>query len=363
MSNRVPHVLLIGPLPPPIGGTRVSFQHLVEFLSGRPELTISVVELRPLRRNPLRSLFSAAALLLRIVRELPRADLVSLHCNPSALFVLGSVVALLARATRRPFMVRTFGGLQFLHEYRGIRRAMTRWVLRGTDLYLAQTKAQAAMGRSHGLNRVRWFPTSRPMPSASSRASPSVACMRFVFCSHVKPSKGILEMIEAAEQLGSDAIVDVYGPFREGMTEEVFRGCRVVRYRGTLAPEQVGPTLRDYDALLLPTYFAGEGIPGIIVEAYGAGIPVIATRWQAIPEIVDEDCGLLVEPCSAASLQTAMRRLMNDSNLFHALTAGAANAGVRHSMTFWGPRFIELCSALSDHRPLPADPEWEKKLT
>jgi glycosyltransferase involved in cell wall biosynthesis len=256
-------------------------------------------------------------------------------------------------------MVRTFGGVPFLREYRGIRHALTYWVLKRADVYLAETKAQVTMALSHGIEKVRWFPNSRPMPVPHSPTNPR--CTRFVFCSHVKPSKGILEIIEAAEQLNSDVVVDIYGTFHDGMTEEVFQGSQVVKYRGILDPDQVVPTLRQYDALLLPTYFEGEGYPGIIVDAYRAGLPVIATRWQAIPELLDESAGILVEPRSAPALRTAMRRLIDDSNLFRTLRAGAAKAAQRFSLDFWGPRFIELCAALPTHGPLPSDPDSTKR--
>jgi glycosyltransferase involved in cell wall biosynthesis len=360
MANRLPRVLLIGPLPPPIGGTRVSFRHLVEFLSEQPELTISVVELRPVRRNPMRSFSSAIALIVGLIFRIPRADVVSLHCNPSALSVLGLIVVLLAKVTRKPLMVRTFGGLPFLREYRGIRRALTRWVLAQADLYLAQTNAQLVMAREHGIKPVRWFPTSRPTLPPPSAPPSRGTCKRFVFCSHIKPSKGVHELIEAAERLGSDVVVDVYGPFRDGMTEAAFHGCSVVKYCGSLFPEQVVPTLKKYDVLLLPTFFEGEGHPGIIIEAYLAGIPVIATHWQAIPEIVNESTGLIVEPRSAAALQAAMRRLMDNPTLFHTLRAGVAKIAEHYSLDFWGFRFIELCRALSGRGALPADPDFAK---
>jgi glycosyltransferase involved in cell wall biosynthesis len=360
MANRIPQVLLIGPLPPPVGGTRVSFRHLADLLSRQPELAIRVLELRPLRRNPLRSLFSVISLLARCLWEIPRTDLVSLHCNPSALPLLGVAVALLAKAAGKPLMVRTFGGVSFLHEYIGIRRALARWVLARANVYLAQTKAQLAMAREHGLERVRWFPTSRP--ALRPAASPSYVgnCRRFVFCSHIKPDKGIRELIAAAEQLDIGIVVDVYGPFRDGMTEDVFENCRIVKYGGDLRPERVVAKLSEYDALVLPTYFEGEGYPGVIIEAYLAGLPVISTRWRTIPELVDGDVGILVEPRDANALLAAMRSLIDDASLFHHLQAGTAAAAARYSLDFWVSRFVEYCHALLGTKELPLDPDLDR---
>jgi glycosyltransferase involved in cell wall biosynthesis len=341
----------------------VSFRHLVEFLAGCSELAIRVLELRPLRRNPVRSFFSAFGLLVRLVWEIPRADLVSLHCNPSALPLLGVAVALLAKTAGRPLMVRTFGGVPFLLEYRGMRLALTRWMLSHADLYLAQTKAQAAMAREQGFEQVRWFPTSRPGVQASSSPLSEGACRRFVFCGHIKPDKGVRELIAAAEQFDGTVAVDVYGPFRNGMTKDVFENCRIVKYRGDLCPEQVLAKLREYDALVFPTYFEGEGYPGTIIEAYVAGLPVISTRWRTIPELVNEDTGILVEPRDAKALLAAMRLLIEDVPLFHTLRDGAARAAARYSLDFWGSRFAEYCSALLGMRTVPLDPDLDREPT
>ncbi len=191
-------------------------------------------------------------------------------------------------------------------------------------------------------------------PQAAPRVD--AGCSRFVFCGHIKRSKGIVEIIEAAEELGDEVAVDVYGPFHDGLDEDVFRGCRVVRYRGIVPPEQVASMLQGYDALVLPTYFDGEGYPGIVIEAYGAGLPVIATRWRSLPEIVDESSGLLIAPRDPAALRAAMRSLIEDRSLWQSLKAGAARSAQCYSLDRWAGQFIGYCKALGNRLDLPSDP-------
>jgi len=67
-------------------------------------------------------------------------------------------------------------------------------------------------------------------------------------------------------------------------------------------------TIQKYDVLILPTFYQGEGYPGVIIEAYSLGLPVITTNWKAIPEIVENrKTGLLIEPRSTAALVDAMK--------------------------------------------------------
>lgn len=51
------------------------------------------------------------------------------------------------------------------------------------------------------------------------------------------------------------------------------------------------------------------------VEALAAGLPVVTARLGAAPEIVNEACGILVEPESVDALVTALATLMGDKTL------------------------------------------------
>jgi len=58
---------------------------------------------------------------------------------------------------------------------------------------------------------------------------------------------------------------------------------------------------------LLPTYYKGEGYPGIVIEAYSLGIPIIATTLEGLREITDEyETGILIEPKDIDGLQKAI---------------------------------------------------------
>lgn len=63
-----------------------------------------------------------------------------------------------------------------------------------------------------------------------------------------------------------------------------------------------------------------EGSPNALLEAMATGVPTVATRVGGIPEIVtNEESALLVEPGNVAQMETAIRRLLTDSELAAAL--------------------------------------------
>lgn len=72
--------------------------------------------------------------------------------------------------------------------------------------------------------------------------------------------------------------------------------------------------LRASDLFVLPSLF--EGMPLSILEAMGAGLPVIATAVDGTPEVVlDGETGLLVPPEDPAALAQSVNRLLSDRQL------------------------------------------------
>lgn len=287
-----------------------------------------------------------------LVRNLWWTDVLTLHVTTPSLPVLGVLVVMVGRLASKPVVVRKFAGpshRQIEHQRQPCGRsrlAVNRWVLRRADLYLAETWPAVEAAREDGARADR-YPNNRPLALAVDGRAEGGACRRYVFVSHVRPAKGISELVKAGEQLPHDASVDVYGPLRGGMTEQDFAGLQRVCYRGVLTPDQVIPTLAEYDALLLPTYHEGEGQPGILLEAFLAGIPVIATRWHEVPEVVKDTCGILVEPRDAESLRTAMQRLYDDEDVYRRLSEGARQRSRTFATERWAEYFARCCCKLT----------------
>mgnify|MGYP002239410386 CR=1 FL=1 len=55
-------------------------------------------------------------------------------------------------------------------------------------------------------------------------------------------------------------------------------------------------TLCRYDIMLFPTYWYGEGFPGIVMDAYIAGLPLIASDWNINTEVITEKTGIIIPP-------------------------------------------------------------------
>ena len=84
-----------------------------------------------------------------------------------------------------------------------------------------------------------------------------------------------------------------------------------VAFLGWVDQARVQRLLAEADVLVLPSYH--EGLPLVILEALGAGTPVVATTVGAIPQFLraGEDA-LLVTPGDRADLTDSLARLIRD---------------------------------------------------
>jgi glycosyltransferase involved in cell wall biosynthesis len=86
-----------------------------------------------------------------------------------------------------------------------------------------------------------------------------------------------------------------------------------VEFRGTVPGDEVAELIRGARAVLLPSLWY-EGAPRTILEAYAVGVPVLASRIGALPEVVEEGfSGLLIEPGDPGAWADGAGRLLDDA--------------------------------------------------
>ena len=71
--------------------------------------------------------------------------------------------------------------------------------------------------------------------------------------------------------------------------------------------------LRKSSVLVLPSY--NEGLPMAILEGMACGKAIISTRVGAIPEVVNEENGILIQPGDTDALADALCRYCKDEKL------------------------------------------------
>lgn len=142
-----------------------------------------------------------------------------------------------------------------------------------------------------GIKRVSYMPNFKQLCSISSGAIDSMKYekpYRFCTFSRVEPMKGIEDALQAIRNVNSQrpnsAILDVYGPIQPGEEvwfDELSANYKAeLNYKGVVDPMRSVEVLKDYMALLFPTRYYTEGMPGTIIDAMYAGLPVVARKWK-----------------------------------------------------------------------------------
>ena len=150
-----------------------------------------------------------------------------------------------------------------------------------------------------GLQNVQVLPNFKKLNILSEEeltVSPSDPKV-FVMFSRVTKSKGMTLAAETIASINEEAgairaKLDIWGPVEDEYQQEfddlLRRYQDIVHYRGTVPYEQSVRTLKGYYMLLFPSTYFGEGMPGTLIDAFSAGLPVIASDWHFNADVVCE---------------------------------------------------------------------------
>lgn len=155
-------------------------------------------------------------------------------------------------------------------------------------------------------------PSTASPPDRSARKGQPC---RILFLGNLIERKGVSDLLEALARLGEG--VGAWEATLAGGGDEAFYGSRAetlgiggkVRFAGWVEGPDVQALLAWADLLVLPSY--DEGLPLVILEALGHGLPVICTPVGAIPEVLHHDeTALMVAPGDLDALTASLARLI-----------------------------------------------------
>jgi len=168
--------------------------------------------------------------------------------------------------------------------------------------------------------------------------------------------KGLDVLVDAAARVRTQCpqarfVLVGSGPLEQSLARQIRdRGLEeTVRLAGFHT--DVASVLSAADVFVLPSY--SEGMPNAVLEAFAAGLPVVASAVGGLVEAVDhERTGLLVPAGDAAALAEAVSRLIQDPSLARTLAqAGVAVARERFSIDKVAAEYAALYASLGASRP------------
>ncbi len=252
--------------------------------------------------SPLRDARAVGAL-VKIFRRL-RIDVVHTHSSKAG--ILGRLAARMAGVPR---VVHTIHGFAF-HPYqhpvsRWAYRTAERLAARSTDRLVAVCRSDIEKGLAARVGERGQYvmihdpfdpltPGCPGIPGAAPREDEFGRVLRtpvVLMAACLKAQKNPLAFVEIARLVharepAARFLVAGDGPLRKAFEAEVARHglSPFVETLGWVYPMR--PLLAGADALVLPSFH--EGLPLTVVEALALGLPVVASRVDGIPEVIED---------------------------------------------------------------------------
>lgn len=289
-----------------IGGATVLAKTILDFILLDSRLEVTHRQIRTYWRNRLQ-IIDYFFWIFKFPFVARKFQVISFHGTKDFHFTIAPILWLWAKILRKRIVYHFFGG-NFQEQYEAL-PSFFKWVLNTTilksDTVFFETLQLMSYFEAKRSINASWLPNARkPIETKTTKIEFK---KKFVFISRVIPQKGINIIVEAAKLLPNDYCIDIYGPIDDRHYENTIFKNSSVTYKGVLQPEEITTTLLNYNVLLLPSYFEGEGYPGIIIESLALGMPIITTNWKALPEVVtDGDNGLLIPIKDSKKLSEAM---------------------------------------------------------
>jgi glycosyltransferase involved in cell wall biosynthesis len=189
---------------------------------------------------------------------------------------------------------------------------------------------------------------SVPRPTPDRRGP-----VRFLYIGGLVPHKGIGVALEAFRRAASaEARLDIAGAgeLAEACTAAARHDPRI-HFHGFVGSRHKNELLRSSDVVLLPS-LCWEAFGLVILEAFGHGLPVIASRTGGIPEFVDEGhTAFLVEPGDAQALAERVSRIAANPGLLEPMRKACLARSGTLTLERTVKELVEVYEAARNRRP------------
>lgn len=240
--------------------------------------------------------------------------------RPAVVKVVGDTIWERARHAGRTETLDQFQVAALPRQWRAMRALQNRYIA-AFDRVLTPSAYLGRIVHGWGVPQSRidviYNAVPDPLPGAAAPTVDIVSVGRLV------PWKGFADLIAIAAEHGWSLDIVGDGPLRADLEAQARAAGGQVRFRGHLPQADVAGAIRAGRVFVLNSSY--EGLPHIVLEAMGAGVPVVASGAGGTPETIrDGETGLLVPVGDNGALAAALERMLGDAALRAEMAARAA---------------------------------------
>lgn len=205
---------------------------------------------------------------------------------------------------------------------------------KGLRAIIVQGMSIADSLKKQGLTNAVYVPNTKYIDYIPQKKEKDDDVIHFVFLSRLETNKGCEEIIQASDLLnycGYEGKFDItfYGKtideqgYYEKFIDEIESHQEII-YSGTLNLRDTKnyDELAKYDVMLFPTFWHGEGFPGVVIDAFIAGLPIIASDWNLNKEVVEDGVtGWIIPVHDAQALAEKMKTVIDHPQILKPMIA------------------------------------------
>lgn len=325
-KHKSPHIILVGPVAPPIGGV-TRWTSLVTDELQEQQVLHSVVNTSPKSRRldgqstferiggGFQSVLGAAKKLTQRARSHP----------PTAVHISSSGRIALLRDIAMALIGKWFDSRTLLHLHHGRLPKLLQvrsYERLAMDVLASLLDTLVVLDINSAAAAKRRWPKLSVEVIANPVATQTLAASRepqgtkeLLYLGYVEPKKGVEDLLQVWMELAPEfptwrlsLVGGVASQYRDRLTKTY--PAERWNLTGEVAHQEAMSKLASSELLVLPSY--SEGFPNVILEAMSFGKAVVATTVGGIPAMLSQGEGLLVTPGEQDQLKAALSRLMAD---------------------------------------------------
>lgn len=165
-----------------------------------------------------------------------------------------------------------------------------------------------------------------------------------------KNVKGLLRAVKAVSEKRQDFCLTLVGTGKDwqmcrdyavqlGISEDL------LRWTGELTPQEVCCEMQKADVFVLPSRW--ENAPVVLSECMAVGLPIVSTLAGGIPEMVNEETGVLVVPNDDMALADAIEYMLDHYQEYD--QDKIRQYGEKYSFEKVGKKLLEIYNAVAEN--------------
>lgn len=284
----------------------------------KKNIPVSVIDIEIYKSKKIMDIFNLIQMLLKalLLRE-PKKIIVSKH--PNGAFLLFKIINIL-NIHKKELYYFVIGGTMTQKLKEGIYSVRS---LNNIKYIFVESKKMVKDLEDLGIKKGIYIPNFKDVIQIQHFKKEINIPIKTVFVSRIMKEKGINIIVEALDILNKKeerVYCDIYGPIKDQEYRKEFikliKNKKYIFYKGIidLTKKESYEIFSKYDLFVFPTFYNGEGFPGVLIDAMIAGLPILASDWRYSAEIINDKIGYLFKTNNINDLLEKLEYIIHNSN-------------------------------------------------